>query len=77
MKITNKITNKVMKAATDAAAKVAVSNVNSACTFMLHINQKYQHFQKDSKNNFYSYESMKIMYSPLTNGVSGTSKELI
>ena len=36
MKITNKITNKVMKAATDAAAKVAVSNVNSACTFMLH-----------------------------------------
>ena len=35
MKITNKITNKVMKAATDAA-KVAVSNVNSACTFMLH-----------------------------------------
>ena len=54
MKITNKITNKVMKAATDAAAKVAVSNVNSACTFMLH-QPKVQHFQKDSKNNFFSY----------------------
>lgn len=36
MKITNKISNKVMQAATGAAAKVAMSNVNSACSFMLH-----------------------------------------
>ena len=36
MKITNKITNKFMKAATEEAEKVAVSNVNYACSFMLH-----------------------------------------
>ena len=73
MKITNKITNKVMKAATDAAAKVAVSNVNSACTFMLH-QPKVPALPKIISTHI---ESMKIMYSPLTNGVSGTSKELI
>ena len=73
MKITNKITNKVMKAATDAAAKVAVSNVNSACTFMLH-QPKVPALQKIPKIISTHIESMKIMYSPLTNGVSGTSK---
>ncbi len=36
MKFASKITNTMMKAASEAAAKVAVTNVNSACSFMLH-----------------------------------------
>lgn len=31
-----KFTDKVMKVATGAAAKVAMTNVNSACSFLLH-----------------------------------------
>ena len=77
MKITNKITNKVMKAATDAAAKVAVSNVNSACTFYVTSTKSTNTSKKIPKIISTHIESMKIMYSPLTNGVSGTSKELI
>lgn len=36
MKLSAKISSKVMKAATQAAEKVAVTNVNSACTYLLH-----------------------------------------
>lgn len=35
-----------------------ILNLSMALSFYAHlccINQKYQHFQKDSKNNFYSY----------------------
>lgn len=36
MKTNRKLFEKIVKTATDADAKVAMCNVNSACSFMLH-----------------------------------------
>ena len=36
MKTNRKLFEKIVKTATDAAAKVAMCNVNSACSFMLY-----------------------------------------